>query len=131
MVPGSTLMYGSNFISVTEKPRASRMAPTEEAATPLPREETTPPVMKMNLVAMRSPLVPSGSFEDRFHSLQVFRRVHAGRPSVDDQDPDRNAVLQGPELLQRFTPLQRRGRQARQPEQGLPLVAVDAEVLQR
>src|SRR5687768_7535431 len=28
------------------------MAPTEAAATPLPREETTPPVMKMYLVAM-------------------------------------------------------------------------------
>src|SRR6187549_989639 len=121
MVPGSTLMYGSNFISVTEKPRASRMAPTEDAATPLPREETTPPVMKMNLVAMQFPLgkTPwSDAFQDGFHPLQVFRRVHARRPSVDDQDPDRNAVLQGPELLQRFAPLQRRGRQARQPEQG-------------
>src|SRR4029079_8590123 len=52
MVPGSTLMYGSNFISVTLKPRASRIAPTEEAATPFPREDTTPPVMKMNLVAI-------------------------------------------------------------------------------
>src|SRR5688572_2683403 len=28
------------------------MAPTEAAATPLPREETTPPVTKMYLVAM-------------------------------------------------------------------------------
>ncbi len=50
MVPGSTLMYGSSFIRVTEKPRASRMAPTEAAATPLPSEETTPPVTKMYLV---------------------------------------------------------------------------------
>src|ERR1044071_6666598 len=58
MVPGSTLMYGSNFISVTEKPRDSRMAPTEAAATPLPREDTTPPVMKMYLVAMLAASYP-------------------------------------------------------------------------
>src|SRR4051794_3590248 len=35
------------------------MAPTEAAATPLPRDETTPPVMKMYLVAM-GPRAPRG-----------------------------------------------------------------------
>src|SRR5215218_5128652 len=137
MVPGSTLMYGSNFIRVTEKPRASRMAPTEEAAPPLPREATPPPVMKMNLVAMRSPcsgrLIPSRAFvcrQDPLDPVQIVRRVHPDRSPADDQDPDGNAVLQGPELLQRLAALERRGRQAGQPQQGLPLVAVDAEVLQ-
>src|ERR1700726_1777989 len=62
MVPGSTFTYGSNFIKVTVKPRASRIAPTDAAATPLPREDTTPPVMKMYLVAMvNSPQVSLSS----------------------------------------------------------------------
>src|SRR5580765_5723783 len=49
MVPGSTLRYGSSLISVTCNPRASSNAPIEEAARPLPRLETTPPVTKMYL----------------------------------------------------------------------------------
>src|ERR671927_496262 len=104
MVPGSTLMYGSNFINVTENPRASRMAPTEEAATPLPSEETTPPVMKMYLVAMNPPPFSesSSSPQDSFHLPQIRRRIHPERPLVDDQHPDGNSVLQRPQLLERF-----------------------------
>jgi hypothetical protein len=33
-------------------PLPSIRAPMEDAANPLPREESTPPVMKMNLVLM-------------------------------------------------------------------------------
>jgi hypothetical protein len=40
-------MYGSSFIIVTRSPRASRIAPSEAAAMPLPSEDTTPPVTKM------------------------------------------------------------------------------------
>src|SRR4030088_2554731 len=47
MVPGSTLRYGSHFCRVTLKPRLSRRQPMEEAATPFPSEETTPPVTKI------------------------------------------------------------------------------------
>ena len=50
MVPGSTFMYGSTLISDTVSPLASNKAPIEAAAIPLPRDETTPPVMKMYLV---------------------------------------------------------------------------------
>src|SRR5215470_9599830 len=50
MVPASTLMYGSIFCRVTRKPRASRREPMDAAASPLPSEDTTPPVTKMNLV---------------------------------------------------------------------------------
>src|SRR3954464_5394958 len=49
IVPGSTLRYGSSLISVTCSPRASSRAPIEDAARPLPRLETTPPVTKMYL----------------------------------------------------------------------------------
>src|SRR5258705_9133174 len=41
-------MYGSIFCRATRKPRASSSAPSEAAASPLPSEETTPPVTKMN-----------------------------------------------------------------------------------
>ncbi len=43
-------MYGSNFWIVTRKPRSTSRRPREAAAIPFPREETTPPVMKMYLV---------------------------------------------------------------------------------
>lgn len=32
---------------VTERPLASRIAPSDAAAIPFPREDTTPPVMKI------------------------------------------------------------------------------------
>src|SRR5207248_8284769 len=47
MVPGSTFKYGSNFIMLTLKPRLSSRHPIEAAASPLPSEDTTPPVTKM------------------------------------------------------------------------------------
>src|SRR5947209_9764807 len=50
MVPGSTLMYGSSFTRETLILRDSRMAASEAAAMPFPREETTPPVTKTYLV---------------------------------------------------------------------------------
>src|SRR4029077_11156413 len=53
MVPGSTLRYGSHFCKVTLKPRLSRRQPIEEAATPLPSEETTPPVTNIYFGAIR------------------------------------------------------------------------------
>src|SRR5258707_15083506 len=53
MVPGSTLRYGSHFCRVTLKPRLSRRQPIEEAATPFPREDTTPQVTKIYFGAIR------------------------------------------------------------------------------
>ena len=52
MVPGSTLRYGSNFWHVTFSPRLSSRQPMDAAAMPLPNEETTPPVTKMNLAML-------------------------------------------------------------------------------
>src|SRR3984893_14267138 len=56
MVPGSTLRYGSHFCRVTLKPRLSRRQPIEEAATPFPSEETTPPVTKIYFGAILAAL---------------------------------------------------------------------------
>src|SRR6476659_7624654 len=50
IVPGSTLMYGSSLRLVTRTPREVRIAARDAAAMPFPREETTPPVTKTNLV---------------------------------------------------------------------------------
>src|SRR3954454_12979275 len=52
MVPGSTLIYGSNFCMVTLSPRSTSSRPNDAAAMPFPREDTTPPVTKMYLVAL-------------------------------------------------------------------------------
>ena len=56
MVPGSTLMYGSNFWIVTLSPRCLSSRPSDAAVMPLPSPLTTPPVTKMCLVM---PPVPS------------------------------------------------------------------------
>src|SRR5438105_5624538 len=52
MVPGSTLRYGSNFMMLTLRPRLSSRHPIDAAASPLPNDETTPPVTKMYLADM-------------------------------------------------------------------------------
>ena len=38
-----------SFIMLIERPRASRIAPTDAAVMPLPNEDTTPPVINTNL----------------------------------------------------------------------------------
>ena len=43
-------MYGSSLRSVTLIPRVSRIEANEAEAIPLPKEETTPPVIKMYFV---------------------------------------------------------------------------------
>src|SRR5437763_14937138 len=52
MVPGSTFRYGSNFMMLTLSPRLSSRHPSDAAASPLPNEDTTPPVTKMYFAAM-------------------------------------------------------------------------------
>ena len=79
MVPGSTLIYGSSFIMRTVKPRLSRIAPIEAEAMPLPREDTTPPVIKMYRVMKETKL----SFESNCYQVKVLpaiklRQVYRG-----------------------------------------------------
>src|SRR6202035_2043657 len=59
IVPGSTFRYGSHFWRVTRRPRLSSRQPMDPAATPLPREDTTPPVTKIYFGPIR--LVPAAS----------------------------------------------------------------------
>jgi len=46
-------MYGSSLSMVTLRPRDSKMEAREAEAIPLPKEETTPPVIKMYFVAIK------------------------------------------------------------------------------
>src|SRR5580700_381362 len=46
-------MYGSSLTCVTRSPRASSKAPIDALASPLPMEETTPPVTNTYLVGLR------------------------------------------------------------------------------
>src|SRR3954468_20698482 len=56
MVPGSALRKGANFTRLDLRPRLSSRQPMEAAASPLPNDETTPPVTKMYLAGMPAPL---------------------------------------------------------------------------
>src|SRR6185437_3453223 len=76
MVPGSTLMYGSSLTMVTLRPRASRMAPREAEAMPLPNEETTPPVTKTNWVICWTPESGAGNGAAEFGKTDY----QSGRP---------------------------------------------------
>src|SRR5215213_7013879 len=52
IVPGSTLMKGSNFWRTTLKPRLLSNIPSAAALVPLPMDDTTPPVTKIYLVSL-------------------------------------------------------------------------------
>ncbi len=54
MVPGSTLIYGSNLSIVMLSPRDSKSEAREAEAIPLPKEETTPPVIKIYFVVIEN-----------------------------------------------------------------------------
>src|SRR6476620_5691311 len=58
-------MYGSSFIIVTRRPRASRIAASDAAAMPFPSEDTTPPVTKMSGVAEPEDVMGAAWLETR------------------------------------------------------------------
>src|SRR5712671_93018 len=86
MVPGSTFRYGSHFCRVTLKPRLSRRQPIEEAATPFPSEETTPPVTKIYFGAI---LIARVALPGLFalHRSDVHMIIVGTRNSVKSNSP--------------------------------------------
>ena len=54
MVPGSTFRYGSNFWFCTRRPRCFKSLPRDAAQMPLPRPDTTPPVIKIYFILYAS-----------------------------------------------------------------------------
>src|SRR5690606_5366663 len=89
MVPGSTLMYGSSFWMATERPRLLSNRPSEAAVIPLPRLDTTPPVMKMYLVDIGALLprlrgAPAGGIQppQRVPSAYYSRASRPAKPEL-------------------------------------------------
>ena len=75
-------MYGSSLRLVTRMPREARIAARDAAAMPFPREETTPPVTKTNLVMDDKSwklavyrIAPSGTNREPIHGA-ASRRIH-------------------------------------------------------
>src|SRR5229473_1141730 len=92
IVPGSTLRYGSHFCRVTLKPRLSRRQPIEEAATPFPSEETTPPVTKIYFGAIRVACVLTLGLS-ALHRIDVHTIIGGTRRSVKSNSLRRKIVI--------------------------------------
>src|ERR1700681_42709 len=76
-------MYGSSLTSETLILRDSRMAASEAAAIPLPREETTPPVTKTYLVMCD----PSAGKREFYSKASLARRSIAPIEAGEMLDP--------------------------------------------
>src|SRR5256885_8892343 len=74
-------MYGSSFCIVTRTPRFLSRRPSEDAVSPLPSEEATPPVTKMCLVTGSQVIAraSSGRWMVLAGRCQQFGCVFAGR----------------------------------------------------
>src|SRR5436189_4068007 len=92
MVPGSTFRYGSHFCRVTLKPRLSRRQPIEEAATPFPSEETTPPVTKIYFGAIRAACVLTSGLS-ALHRIDVHTIMFGTWPPVKSNSLRRENVI--------------------------------------
>src|SRR5262245_4374994 len=130
-------MYGSAFTIVTVRPRASSNAPIDAEATPLPRDDTTPPVTKMNLVLLASllmthlhPRVSPPRCPRSSRQLQVFRSVHLDQSlrGAPLGDAYRNPVFEGPQLLQLFACFERRRRERCEAHQDVAAIRIHADV---
>src|SRR5690349_7818832 len=95
---------------------------------PFPREETTPPVTKMYLVAVGPVVIalPLECVPMGFRPSKVVRRVHARQSGLGEPcDADRETAVQRAELLQ---PLGLLGRARRHPHPAIEgRAAVDVE----
>src|SRR5262249_33676365 len=121
MVPASTLMYGSIFCRVTRKPRASRREPMDAAASPLPNEDTTPPVTKMNLVVTSRLLSRCEPF---FHDCALLgQRAGAAVQTKSPQPAERLADARTAWDPQREQVSAREPRAHRPPAREVPLHA--------
>src|SRR6266550_218074 len=102
MVPGSTFRYGSHFCRVTLKLRLSRRQPIEEAATPFPSEETTPPVTNIYFGAILIARVPTpGLFA--LHRSDVRIIIVGRRDSVKSNSSRPKIVIFSPRERETFS----------------------------
>src|SRR5262249_17455410 len=124
------------FSIVTLRPRASRSAPSDAAASPFPSEETTPPVTKMNLVFPRSTMMTSSPLPPRRRRLspgpgKVLSSIYLKRWRHGRHHPDCVTIFERAELFEFFDSLQHPLRQGREPQQELAPIGVYADVPQR
>src|SRR5260370_9416700 len=127
-VPGSTFRYGSNFCRLTRSPRLSSRHPIDDAAIPLPSDETTPPVTKMYLAILNHPC--QSSFKQLVHPFQVVWRVHAYGFILGFDYADLVPVLERAQLLQALGFLKRADRHIGIPHQEIAAVNIKSDVLE-
>ena len=136
------------------RPRLSRRQPMEAAATPLPREETTPPVTKMYFGAVRKALeflrwnrrtphyvrnsracqiafriLFSAFLQDFLHSLNISRHVDAHGVIIRLDNADAKAIFEPAELLQLLDAFEFPRRQCRKLQKGLAAESVKPNML--
>src|SRR5215475_14284268 len=94
MVPGSTLMYGSSLRWVILSPRFSSSAPRDADESPLPSDDTTPPVTKMYLVRLPRPGSLRRSVRNALMraSLGLWRTTGAPAPDLPEYPPRRRGI---------------------------------------
>src|SRR6185295_7890894 len=131
IVPGSTLMYGSILRMDTFNPRLSSSAPIEADARPLPKDETTPPVTKMNLVRFTSLAIsPSPQrCELGARPFEIARRVDLDRGGLDRGDLDAESPFQRAELLELLGLFERRRGELGEAEQEVAAIDIESDVL--
>src|SRR5579862_3399823 len=102
------------------------MAPIDAAASPLPREETTPPVTKMYLVLVIC--LRSWCGEQAPHVLKILGRIHAQRIVFRLDSLDADAVFERAQLFEAFRALERCGLERGQHQQRASPIRVQADV---
>src|SRR5690606_15542462 len=107
-------------------------------ASPLPSDETTPPVTKMyftgllldgGIVCGMSCSAFDAGFDQPAHARQILRCVDANGVGVGLDGGNPEAVLEHAQLLEPLGLFERRGRQRGDPQQELAPVGVEAQVL--
>src|SRR5581483_5721435 len=115
IVPGSTLMYGSNFWTCTFRPRAFSRRPSEAAVIPLPSDETTPPVTKTYFVGAPAPAPakPARSLTARLRRAYGGARLRLPPEPVEVAHDGRplDQLAQRAQLAEEVEPGQRPDRQ--------------------
>src|SRR5665213_4262242 len=106
----------------------------DAAAMPFPREETTPPVTKMNLAirgagSFRRPPDSLAAGPNQLpHAFQIGGRIHAEGLVIRFDHSDFESVFEGSQLLQALRLLQRSRRHTGISQEKFPPVNVKSDV---
>src|SRR5579863_7013729 len=130
-------MYGSILSSVTCSPRASSSAPSEAAASPLPNEDTTPPLTKMNLVLLsRSTVGPSPASAAKppcvcARASEVLGCIYLKRRRHGSYHPDPKAALERAQLFELLERFEHTRLKLGKTQQELAAIGVNADMAAR